>query len=129
MFMDAYKWVKKCEKCKLFGRRPKLAVLPLRPVVIKEPFKKWGLHFIEPLNLVLSVGYIHILTTIDYFTKWVEAEPIKKTTSEVVSKFLMENILVRFGIPEKIINDNAQNFSSKEIIFLLEQWNLPIPFL
>lgn len=88
-----------CEKCKLFSAKPKLATLPLRNVNIEEPFKQWGLDFIGPLNPNSSSGHTHILIATDYFTKWVEAKPIKKTTFEVVSKFLMENILVRFEVP------------------------------
>lgn len=43
-----------------------------------------------------------------------EAVPIKKTTSEIVCNFLKENVLTRFGVPQKIVTDNATNFSSEE---------------
>lgn len=43
MFQDAYVHVKGCEKCQLFSGKPHLAALPLRPVVIDEPFKHWVL--------------------------------------------------------------------------------------
>ncbi|KAH9288477.1 hypothetical protein KI387_032594, partial [Taxus chinensis] len=79
---DASKWVGKCEACQTFVGRPKLAALPLNPVVIDEPFQQWGLDFIRTLNLSSSVGHTHVLITIDYFTKWVEAIPVKNTTSE-----------------------------------------------
>lgn len=116
MFRDAYAWVERCEKCKLFTGKPQLAALPLRPIVIEEPFKQWGLDFIGTLNPTSSTGHTHILVAIDYFTKWVEAIPVKKTTSEVVCVFLKDNILVRFGIPLKIVIDNASNFSSSELV-------------
>ncbi|XP_059077844.1 uncharacterized protein LOC131876445 [Cryptomeria japonica] len=38
-----------------------------------------------------------------------------QTTSEIICNFLKENILVRFGVPLKIVADNATNFSSTEI--------------
>lgn len=98
MFANAYKWVGKCEKCKLFSGKPKLIALLLRPFVIEEPSKKWGLDFIGPLNPTYSAWHTHILTVIDYFTKWVETSPVKKTTLEVVIKYLMENILVSFKV-------------------------------
>lgn len=40
MFKDAYAWVAKCEKYKLFIGKPQLAALPLRLIVIGEPFKQ-----------------------------------------------------------------------------------------
>ncbi|XP_057814019.1 uncharacterized protein LOC131027940 [Cryptomeria japonica] len=115
MFRDAYAWVARCEKCKLFTGKPQLVASPLRPVVIEEPFKQWGLDFIGPLNLVSSTGHTHILTAMDYFTKWVEAIPVKKTTSEIVCTFLKDNILIRFGVPQKIVTNNESNFSSSEL--------------
>jgi hypothetical protein len=48
-----------------------------------------------------------MLIEIDYFTKWVEAIPIRDTIDYVIIKFLEENILARFGCPKKIITDNA----------------------
>jgi len=39
---------------------------------------------------------------------------VKSTTSEVVCTFLKENILVRFGVPRKLVTDNASSFSSAE---------------
>ncbi|KAH9318836.1 hypothetical protein KI387_020605 [Taxus chinensis] len=39
------------------------------------------------------------------------------TTSEVVCNFIKENILVRFGVPNKIVMDNATNFSSTEMMY------------
>ncbi|XP_057863758.2 uncharacterized protein LOC131071814 [Cryptomeria japonica] len=115
MFKDAYAWVARCEKSRLFIGKPQLAALPLRPVVIEEPFKQWGLDFIGPLNPISNAGHTHILIAIDYFTKWVEAIPVKKTTSEIVCTFLKDNMLVRFGVPQKIVTDNASNFSSSEL--------------
>ncbi|KAH9296738.1 hypothetical protein KI387_044766, partial [Taxus chinensis] len=113
---DASKWVGKCEACQTFVGRPKLAALPLKPVVIDEPFQQWGLDFIGTLNPNSSARNTHLLTTIDYFTKWVETIPIKSTTSEVVCNFIKENILIRFGVPNKIVTDNDSIFSSSEMM-------------
>lgn len=81
MFVDAYKWVGKYEKCKLFSGKPRLVAPPLKPMVVKEQFKQWGLEFIGPLNPTSGAGHTHVQKTMDYFTKWVEEIPIKNTTS------------------------------------------------
>ena len=39
MFKDSYKWVAKCNKCRMFPRKPQLAALPLKPVVIEGLFQ------------------------------------------------------------------------------------------
>jgi transposase InsO family protein len=64
------------------------------------------------------------LTTIDYFSKWVEAIPTKFSTDAVVIKFLEENILARFGCLGKIIIDNAQAFMSLAMINIYQKYNI-----
>lgn len=76
-------------------------------MTINEPFKKWGLDFIGPINSPSCAGHTHILIATDYFTTWVEAVAVRKNTTEVVRSFLKENILVRFGVLAKIVTDNA----------------------
>jgi len=44
----------------------------------------------------------------DYLTKWIEAEPLGKTESEDVIRFLT-NMFARHRIPEIIIIDNGSN--------------------
>ena len=104
----------------MFAGRPQLAALPLKPVIIEGPFQQWGLDFIGPINPTSSAGHQYIITTTDYFTKWLEAKPTKKTTSKVVCEFLKENILVRFGVPVKLVIDNAAYFPQpRSLVFVL----------
>jgi transposase InsO family protein len=84
----------------------------LKPVVVEAPFQQWGLDFIGEFKDNSSNGYRWILTTTDYFTRWVESIPTKKTTKEVVKNFLEERIITRFGVPSKITTNNAKAFSS-----------------
>ena len=90
-----------------------LKALPLQPVVVLAPFQQWGLDFIGKFKDNSSNGYCWILTTTDYFTKWVEAIPTKKATNKVMD-FLENNIITRFGAPAKITTDNGKAFSSAE---------------
>jgi hypothetical protein len=46
-----------------------------------------------------SKGHKFILAATDYFTKWVEAIPLKMATSKDVLAFIKEHIVYRFGIP------------------------------
>nr|KYP51948.1 Pol polyprotein [Cajanus cajan] len=51
-----------------------------------------------------------LLVAIDYFTKWIEACPLAKITTENVQKFTWKNIICRFGIPHTLITDNGRQF-------------------
>jgi hypothetical protein len=50
----------------------------------------------------------------DYFTKWVEAIPIKTVTSSNMIHFIKENIVYRFGMPQTITTDQESQFTSGE---------------
>ena len=54
-----------------------------------------------------------MLVGTDYFTKWVEAEPLANIRDVDVKKFLWKNIVTRFGIPHTLISDNGLQFDSK----------------
>ena len=71
-----------------------------------------------------SGGNSWILVAKDYFTKWVEEIPTKKSTNKVVMDFLLNNIIVRFGYPKKIVTDNAMCFSSEEYKGFCEKYGI-----
>ena len=50
---------------------------------------------------------------IDYFTKWVEAEPLANIRDADAKKFIWRNIVTRFGVPQTLISDNGLQFDSK----------------
>jgi ribonuclease HI len=115
IFSDVHQFVRKCEPCQLFTGKQKLAALPLQPVVVEAPFQQWGLDFIGKFSDNSSNGYSWVLTATDYFTKWVEAIPTKSATEKVVMDFLEDKIITRFGVPSKIVTDNAKAFCSAEM--------------
>jgi hypothetical protein len=130
IFSDVHKMVRGCQQCQLFTGKQKLAALPLQPVVVEAPFQQWGLDFIGQFKDNSSNGFTWILTTTDYFTKWVEAIPTKWATDKVVMDFLEDKIITRFGVPAKITTDNAKAFSSTETFLILFQiWHYLVPFI
>jgi hypothetical protein len=56
-------------------------------------------------------GLMHLLVTVDKFTKWIKAKPIKKLDGSSTIKFFNE-IITRYGVPHSIITDNGTNFAS-----------------
>lgn len=75
---------------------------------------KWGLDFIGPINPPSNLGHKWILTTTDYFTKWIEVVTLKEANKSAVLNFY-EDIVARFGTPESIISDNALAFVGTRI--------------
>lgn len=81
-------------------------------MIVEEPFQQLGIDFIGVINPSSSARHLYVLMATKYFTKWVEAVPVKHATSKVACIFLKENIISRFGVPHKIMTDNATTFSS-----------------
>lgn len=72
-------------------------------------FFQWGMDVLGPFPE--APGKVKfVIVAIDYFTKWIEAKPLAKTTRKDVKKFVWENIVFRFGLPGVIVTDNGTNF-------------------
>jgi hypothetical protein len=69
---------------------------------------------IGKINHPSSKGHQYILAITDYFTKWVEAIPMKTVTSNDVINFIKEHVIHRFGIPQTITTDGGSVFISEE---------------
>lgn len=46
----------------------------------------WGMNILEPFPIAKS-QIEFLLTMVDYFTKWIEANPLQKITAQKVQKF------------------------------------------
>ena len=53
-----------------------------------------------------------VVVRIDYFMKWVEAEPLATITEKNVRGFVWKTIICRFGIPRVFIFDNRRQFDN-----------------
>ena len=49
-----------------------------------------------------------LVVGINYFTKWVEVEPLAKITQQNVKNFVWKNIVCRFGVPRVLVSDNGR---------------------
>ena len=57
----------------------------------------------------------YLLVGTDYFTKWVEIEPLANIRDADAKKFIWRNIVTRFGVPRTLISDNGLQFDSKAL--------------
>ena len=55
----------------------------------------------------------YLLVGTDYFTKWVEAEPLANIRDVDAKRFVWKNIVTRFGVPHALNSDNGLQFDSK----------------
>ena len=92
--------------------------IPLNIMTSPWPFAMWGIDMIREIRPTASNGHRFILVAIDYFMKWVEAALFAAVTKNIVVRFIRQNLICRYGIPERIITDNGTNLNNTMITAL-----------
>ena len=97
--------------------------MPLSSQLVVEIFDVWGIDFMGPFPS--SHGFTYILVAVDYVSKWIEAITTKTNDSQVVVKFVKENIFTIFtifGTPRAILSDDGSYFCNKVFASLLKKY-------
>ena len=76
---DAKAYVKVCDQCQRFSNIPRQPSGYLTPMMAPWSFAQWGLGILGPFPTGTRQMKF-LVVGIDYFTKWVEAEPLAKIT-------------------------------------------------
>jgi hypothetical protein len=84
----------------------------LNPLSSLWPFAQWGLDIVGPLPRAPRNKKFPITAT-DYFTKWIEAEPLSNIRDVDTKRFFWKNVITRFGIPWAAISDNGTQFKNR----------------
>lgn len=107
MWKDVAEHVKTCDNCQRYG--PKEHHNTLRPYQPVYPFEFIFLDFV--VNLPSTASRMkHLITMTEGLTKWIEAKPVREANAATSAKFLMDDIIHRFGVPQVVITDNGSHF-------------------
>ncbi|KAH9275642.1 hypothetical protein BASA83_001931 [Batrachochytrium salamandrivorans] len=115
MKQDIKKYISECPECQLnqsaSGRH---APTPIRPIPsVALPFERWGMDFVQDLPRTKSSNQ-HIITAIDYATRWVVAKAVPNRDSVTVASFLYE-LMMNYGSPFELFTDRGSSFISEGI--------------
>ena len=89
-------------------------------------FSWLGLDFIGQIHPPSSKGHQFVLVAMDYFTKWIEAVPLKNMTHKEVIEFITKHIIHRFGTPQTLTTDQGTSFMSKEVREFVELYKIKL---
>ena len=92
MQKDAQKYVRKCDQCQRFVSSIHQPGRVLNPLSSPWPFAQWGLDIVGPFPKVVG-NKKYLLVCTDYFTKWVEAEPLANIRDVDAKRFIWKNIV------------------------------------
>ena len=106
MQREAQEYMKKCDQCQSFAPNIYQPRGVLNPLSSPWPFAQYGLDIVGPFPKAAG-NRRWLLVGTDYFTKWVEAEPLANIRDVDAKRFVWKNIVTRFGIPHTLILDNG----------------------
>ncbi|XP_004296218.1 PREDICTED: gypsy retrotransposon integrase-like protein 1-like [Fragaria vesca subsp. vesca] len=109
----------RCHKCHQHANKIYSPSIALSILMSPWPFAQWGMDLIGKLPTAPG-QYKYAIMAVDYYIKWVEAEPVSRITTKSVKNFLMKNIYYRFSIPETIITENGTQFNNPKLIEFTE---------
>ena len=112
MQREAQEYVRKCYQCQRFASSIHQPGEILNPLSSPWPFAQWGLDIVGSFPKAVG-SKKYLLVGIDYFTKWVEVEPLANFRDVHAKRFVWKNIVTRFGVPHVLISDNGLQFDSK----------------
>uniref|UniRef100_A0A3P9I5Y6 Gypsy retrotransposon integrase-like protein 1 n=1 Tax=Oryzias latipes TaxID=8090 RepID=A0A3P9I5Y6_ORYLA len=102
---DVMKWVDECPRCQHHETVKTVAPI-LHPIQVQEAWSVLGIDLIGPLPTTAKAT--------DLFTKWVVAKSLYTKTATEVSRKIV-NILLDFGLVERIITDQGREFVNEAL--------------
>ncbi|KAK3031168.1 hypothetical protein RJ639_035191 [Escallonia herrerae] len=87
----------------------------------------WGMDILGPFPMATGQRRF-VIVTIDYFTKWTEAEPLATITASKCEEFFWKNVVCRFGVPKILITDNGKQFDNSNFRSFCEGLSINLCF-
>ena len=112
MQTDALKYFREYDKCQRFAPMIHQPARESNPLSSPWLFAQWGLDIVGPLPQAPG-NKKFLITATDYFTKWIEAEPLSNIRDVDIKCFFWKNVITRFSIPWVAISDNSTQFESR----------------
>ena len=57
----------------------------------------------------------YLVVATEYFTKWIEVEPVAQITTHKITHFVWKNIVCCFGVPKHLVSDNGTQFARQQL--------------
>lgn len=106
---DVFRYVKKCNTCQ---RMKKMPAYPTELTIpITSRFEVFSIEFAGPFPET-GMDHRHLLVCVEHLKGWPIVVPTRDATAQVVRNFISTEIIHPFGIPKKVVSDNAQCFTA-----------------
>jgi len=113
MYHAVKRIIKTCDTCQrtkvnnITARGPTLSILP------EKPLEMVSADLMGPLPRGQG-GCRYILAILDLFSKYIKLYPLKRATTETISKRIINDYIPTVGLFQKILTDNGTQFTSQK---------------
>ena len=106
MSQDVNFFGKNCDKCAARKSPPKAPRAQLQKYVVGAPMERWAIDILGPLPLTNKKNS-YLMVVGDYFTKGIDAIPIRNIKANTISQKFVNHIVSIFGVPMQIHSDQG----------------------
>ncbi len=78
----------------------------MKSIPICDLFYRVALDIVGPL-LETTNGNKYVLVAIDHYSKWCETRHVQEHGAYIVTKFMEDEVICRYGVPKYILIDNG----------------------
>lgn len=108
---DVVKYIRCCTTCEARKNPSRAAREKLGQYLVGEPLERVAIDILGPLPRT-EKGNKYIVIISDYFTRWIEAYPVKNQEAITIAKIFTEEFISRYGVPLQVHTDQGRQFES-----------------
>lgn len=124
-------WVRGCPECGSRKAKPREVVPPLRSIRGGDVGDRWALDVAGPFPIA-DGGERYVIAAVEYVTRYAVARCVKQHTAENVATFLMEDVVLKFGVFRELLTDGAPELTGYAIDLLVNMMQArqvnPVPY-
>lgn len=108
---DVTNWVRHCQACQIYKVRNNSQVAPMKQILPTYFGEIWAANIaILPTS---TSGKKYILVLMEYLSKWAVTAALSSFESESVIQVLLYEVVLKIGLPHRLITNNGRNFISE----------------
>jgi len=114
MQTDYMEYVRRCEQCQKHADWARAPPKVLHSINALWPFHTWEINILRPFpHAIRQLKFL--IVVVEYFTKWIEAEPVAIIIGNKIRDFIWKNIVCMFGVSRRLILDNGTQFVCSQV--------------
>lgn len=129
MYQDVVKFIGNCDKCLSYKAQNHAVLGEMgRPKDCCRPFQMLSIDLMGPLPIITKKQNNYILVITCCFSKFTLIFPIRRATSDIITKIMEESVFLVHGIPQTILMDNGPQFIGKVADTMFKKYSIPNVF-